>query len=767
METWIAQHFLNPAFVVGGTALVASPIIIHLINRMRFKRVRFAAMEFLLQSSRRNRRRVLIEQLLLLLLRVLIVLAIVAIVSRLVLDPSEMSLFQGAQAHHVVLLDDSGSMRDQSGESTAFQQAVEIVKKLVAEGSRRPGTQKFTLVAMSQPDQPLFTQREVDDQFQIELDTKLKNLTCSHQKLSLSAGFDGARNVLIEDRAAIRHLHVISDFREGDWEDQQSLARTVQELDSAGVTINFVKTVERRNQNLGITSLTGDVQVASARVPVRLSVGVQNFGDQVASNVSVGVLQDGQKLPLTINFDKIEAGIEVQQEFDLTFESAGRHRVDLLLPVDPLTADNSRFLSVAVSPINRVLIIEGNPTSDDGDYLVDALAADPGITGYSPQLETPDYLRRRPLDEFQSIYLLNVGELPADALAPLEDYVRGGGGLVWFLGNEIRPRFYITELYRDGEGLFPVKLGIVSTLTNAAASEGGPDTVFEDHPAFGVFQGQENPFTELIRVYEYFPVDESWEQDDQRRGDDVRTIARLTNRSPLMFEERFGEGTVIACLTSCGPLWNNWARYPSYVAMMLDLEKYVARKDRVLERRVVGEPIELSLDPAEFLDEVEIVGPDATGNRVTRLKAAPPRAKSTDGTSTDGTSTPESSEAGPGADSPNAPANIRLTASYRDTDTPGIYQVRILDQSQSPVEKWITFNVPTDESRLALAPTELIRKQIGNNLEVRIQEPGEFSWIAGRDAGQEVRFWLLAGLVIFMLAEQLLGYRLSFHARPA
>ena len=35
METWIASHFLNPAFVLAGTALVAAPIIIHLINRLR------------------------------------------------------------------------------------------------------------------------------------------------------------------------------------------------------------------------------------------------------------------------------------------------------------------------------------------------------------------------------------------------------------------------------------------------------------------------------------------------------------------------------------------------------------------------------------------------------------------------------------------------------------------------------------------------------------------------------------------------------------
>ena len=71
MEAWIAQHFFNPMIVAGGVALVVSPIIIHLINRVRFRRVRFAAMEFLLQSRHRSRRRVLLEQLLLLLLRIL------------------------------------------------------------------------------------------------------------------------------------------------------------------------------------------------------------------------------------------------------------------------------------------------------------------------------------------------------------------------------------------------------------------------------------------------------------------------------------------------------------------------------------------------------------------------------------------------------------------------------------------------------------------------------------------------------------------------
>ena len=95
MSSWILQYFLNPLFFWPGMALVAAPIVIHLINRLRYKRVRFAAMDFLLASQKRNQRRVLIEQLLLLLLRVLLILAIVALLARLILDPSQLLLFQG------------------------------------------------------------------------------------------------------------------------------------------------------------------------------------------------------------------------------------------------------------------------------------------------------------------------------------------------------------------------------------------------------------------------------------------------------------------------------------------------------------------------------------------------------------------------------------------------------------------------------------------------------------------------------------------------
>ena len=60
--------FLNPGLLIGSL-LVAAPILIHLLNRRRFRIVDWAAMEFLLEADLRNRRRIRLEHLILLLLR--------------------------------------------------------------------------------------------------------------------------------------------------------------------------------------------------------------------------------------------------------------------------------------------------------------------------------------------------------------------------------------------------------------------------------------------------------------------------------------------------------------------------------------------------------------------------------------------------------------------------------------------------------------------------------------------------------------------------
>lgn len=758
----LAPFFVHPGMVLGGAAMVASPIVIHLINRMRYRRVRFAAMEFLLASEQKNRRRLLLEQLLLLLLRILIVLGLVALIARLVLDPSQMSLFQGAKVHHVVLLDDSGSMRDRWGETSAFQEGLAVVRKLAADGATRPDTERFSLLLTSKPSEPLFTQDDVNDDFLTRLDTKLENLKgqATYQDLDVIAGMEAAGKLLAEDRAAVKTLHVVSDFRERDWVSQKTIEGAIKDLDKAGVAVNLVRTVPETHGNLGITDLSGDVHVAAAGVPLRLRVAVKNYGKEMVKDVRVAVVQDGQKLPMTIVFDKIDSGKEVDREFDVVFDVAKRHVMQVTLDPDALDGDNSRWLAVDVPPKNSVLIIDGDPAGEEAFYVAASIAPDTTTTGYAPLVENVDYLRRQPLHPFQSIYLLNVPELAADAIEPLKDFVRSGGGLVWFMGDLVKPAFYNDKLYEEGKGLFPVPLAASRRdLPPKDDLNPGADLLFQaDHPIFEKTFATENPFSDLVMVTTYLPAAESFERDDNVRKDGVRTIGTLRNKQPVFFEHRYGKGQVVTCLTSAAKGWTNWASgpgAPSFVSTQLEIEKYVARQDRAPERRTVGQPLTFELNPTEYVGQIEIRSPKMAEIPVLLNATSEKPKKKAPGKESLAENDPPAKPP-----DPNAP----LKDSFLETTSPGVYSVALLKQDDTKEERLYSYNVPRDEGNLLVATNDEIRKRAGE-VRFEIQEAGSFQWIKGRESGHEVRNMLLLMIVAFLLFEQMLACRLSFHPK--
>ncbi|HSQ54846.1 MAG TPA: BatA domain-containing protein, partial [Gemmata sp.] len=110
---------------------MSTPIIIHLINRMRFRRVKWAAMEFLLKAQKKMRRKKILEQLLLLLLRCLLVFLAGLLFARFLgLNPEEGK--ETRPVVHVVILDNTTSMADVGG-TDATTDAFAIAKQQITD----------------------------------------------------------------------------------------------------------------------------------------------------------------------------------------------------------------------------------------------------------------------------------------------------------------------------------------------------------------------------------------------------------------------------------------------------------------------------------------------------------------------------------------------------------------------------------------------------------------------------------------------------------
>src|SRR5262245_45774978 len=222
------ELFANPGYLVAGGALISSPIIIHLINRMRYRRLRWAAMEFLLKAQKRSRRRLIIEQLILLMLRCILVALAALLVLRL-LDVSLGNLFAAQQDNlHLVVLDDTLSMSDRhqdGGETkTAFQVAKTdvvvggILKKIAQSTTNdRLAVLPLSRVATEDGFQPKLYERLADGARREQAIAEVEALPASKLHVELVRGVDRAAQLAADHTDKRVTVHVISDFRRRDW----------------------------------------------------------------------------------------------------------------------------------------------------------------------------------------------------------------------------------------------------------------------------------------------------------------------------------------------------------------------------------------------------------------------------------------------------------------------------------------------------------------------------------------------------------------------
>ena len=485
----MSEWFLNPWSMLAGVLLVAVPVLIHLINRVRYKRVRWAAMEFLLKAQKRVRRKLIVQQLLLLLLRILLMLLLGLLVGRffgLSLGEDE-----GRQTVHVVILDDTPSMADgwrgdDGTPTTSFEQAKKVIVEQIARSAAEATTaQRLEVFRLSDLANPEVVER-LNDSSIAKLEASLKSLTPSNVRVPLRDGLKRAQAALAEqpgDTAKV--VHVVSDFRAGDWsEGADGLKEVASELNAAKVKVNLVdvahpfrKKDDRRSplahDNLAITELQPAKLTVARYDPLEFTMRVKNYGAAELKGLRFAVKVNGdENKGRSVTVETLPGFQERAVKFEIPFDRLGTDDKPLdrfslvsvtLETPEPggLTADNVRHAVVEVRDRLPILVVEGRPNardSKDGDgfYLRPVFTAVLG--GYSWVNGTLVDLEKLDLAKFAFVMILNVPALNEVAAKNVDGYAKAGGGVGFFLGPDVRPADYNRDLYRDGAGLFPVPL---------------------------------------------------------------------------------------------------------------------------------------------------------------------------------------------------------------------------------------------------------------------------------------------------------------------
>ena len=240
----ILAVFISPALAMAGAGAASIPIVIHLLSRRRYKQIRWAAMDFLMEAERRNRRRaVRIEELILLALRCLAMLLVGVTLARWFIRPTAMAAVLGSSSHtdRIVLLDDSYSMETRSegnvaeemtrkreaglgaGGSTpgasgsgkragsgpiVFDQAKASALRLTKWLAQEAPNDSMTIVLTSRPDQPWRQESTVSHLDLAALESDLASLSPSSRGGKFPLAFDAVRHMLEGRKGTLSSDHL-------------------------------------------------------------------------------------------------------------------------------------------------------------------------------------------------------------------------------------------------------------------------------------------------------------------------------------------------------------------------------------------------------------------------------------------------------------------------------------------------------------------------------------------------------------------------------
>ncbi len=653
MIPWLSNFFFNP-WMVAGAGAIAGPIIIHILSRRKFRTVRWAAMDFLLQAQKRNRRRVQMEQWIVLALRCLAVLLLALALARPFLGSGWLGrLVGGGSIEHVVLIDDSLSMTYVDQQSTAagssFKKALVACNGLVQQIAAQSGSDAVSLYLASQAQTPLVSVPNLNDENQIKLAEVLVGLEVTQSTVDFNRACNAIAERLQNDPTrANAVVYVFSDFQRHDWVSgasndptQRPTAAFVASADSQLSTQCILIDVGvAEPANLSIDRLRMARAQVVAGVPVRVDLEITNHTPATVRDVQVGIAIADRRMP-PVTVAEVLPGETVTEPIEVTFPQDGGNYVSFELVgaaarKDGLAADNQRAAAFDVVGALNVMIVNGEPSADvyrDEAYLLRTALRPAGRAASGVDVRVADEVEfdELPLDDIHVVMLANVARLSPAGLEKLEAFANAGGGVVWFAGDLLDPVYYNDSLYRRGAGLLPLALGeFIESPSSAAMVH--LDTWDEAHPILRGFGGELAEVLMTIRFDAFVRVNEpdadaanetnggrtNGEATAASEGDedtDVATplvIARLSDgfRTPLLVESMFGRGRVLWVASSADQEWNNWASNFSYLPVMLELVQYMARADAGDRMVTVGDDLSLPVDPAKVEKEAIVRPPN-------------------------------------------------------------------------------------------------------------------------------------------------------------
>jgi hypothetical protein len=453
-------------FAIAGLAAAAGPILIHLLNRRRYKVISWAAMDFLRQAVRRSRRIMQLRDLILLLLRTACVILFGLALAQPFLTSARAFFDRDQPVHTVLLIDNSLSMSYNRSGKSSLETAKAAAKEFI---ERLPSGSRISIVPVCGSAKDFSATGYATKADALEALGSIEVVDREVRvPVAVSEAVEACKRV---DTLRSKQVVLISDQQARNWPSGME-----SELKRLPCPLQIVQVGSPDMENTWIDDFHLQDGIGDVSTPGLFMATVRHQGPVPRSDVQVSLAIDG----VTVATQSVDLQPDQRREvvfppysFDVAAEPGKPVFVTAevsLNPPDHLAIDDHRFLVVPVVSSLPVVFVDQHGADEDRNknrfgetfHLRRLLAP---VTaqekGEKPLVQVQhvgvDRLDRDMLSDARLVVIAGVGSPRAD-VPLLREYVQQGGSLVICAGGDFDPVAWNELAWQDGLGILPVPL---------------------------------------------------------------------------------------------------------------------------------------------------------------------------------------------------------------------------------------------------------------------------------------------------------------------
>lgn len=583
------MSFLNPSVLIALSA-ISIPIIIHLLNLKKIKKVEFSTLMFIKEIQKSKMRRIKLKQLLLLLFRILVIAFLVLSFSRPVYEGFAGNSDMNSKSEILIFFDDSFSMNARDNSGLYLNQAKESVKKILDVHKESDDFYFIPFSCIGLKNQKILYSNKS------EIIDSVKDKKSSDKYTSANSILNYAENIISGSKTAGKEIYIISDFQKSNFINQSAFDQSAFDQKNKNTLFQSAKLFlidigQREVMNLSMDSFSVATKIPEKDKDIKLKIYLNNYSPYNVKNKTINLVINnelkGEKSVDVDSYGKKEVVFNFKPQ-KTGYISGYLELIQSDFAEDELIQDNKYYFNINIPEEFKILFVDDNFSNINFKFIETALQSSGKLLSDSSGQKNNFFKidKMQIIDESiknsDVVFISGKKSFTENESVIIKDYISGGGGVFLFLGKDIDIKNYNSVFLNNLTSIRIDKFNDAIQLNSNLKFE----KIDFEHPVLSeVFKNQNLNFTdknvniESPVIINYFEL---------LSGANVNPVITFNNNKTFLAESKYNEGKLMIASLSASDEMSDFPLNNIFLPLIIRSIFYLSNNYEYKRENIVG-----------------------------------------------------------------------------------------------------------------------------------------------------------------------------------